>query len=106
MGASRQRGLAVRDDALLGAGSPMKIAFVGLGKMGKPMALNMLKVGADTIVSSATDESFEEFRQRGARATRDVADTSEADMIFLCLPNGDVVRNVVLGERGIAHRLR
>jgi 3-hydroxyisobutyrate dehydrogenase-like beta-hydroxyacid dehydrogenase len=84
----------------------MKIAFVGLGKMGKPMAMNMLKTGADMIVSSATDESFAEFRQKGARATKDVAETAEADTIFLCLPNSDVVRDVLLGERGIAAKLR
>lgn len=83
----------------------MKIAFVGLGKMGKPMAMNMLKTGAEMIVCAAADRSFAEFRSKGARATKDIAETVEAEIIFLCLPNGEVVRDVLLGERGIARKL-
>jgi len=60
----------------------MRIAFVGLGQMGKPMAMNMLKTGAQMTVVSATDEAFGEFHDKGARATKDVGEAVEADVIF------------------------
>jgi 3-hydroxyisobutyrate dehydrogenase-like beta-hydroxyacid dehydrogenase len=86
-------------------GAWMKIAFVGLGQMGKPMAMNLLKSGAELLVNSATDESYPEFEAKGARATKDPKQVAEAEVIFLCLPSSEVVRKVVLGEQGLAGRL-
>ena len=83
----------------------MKIAFVGLGQMGKPMAMNLLKSGAELLVNSATDESYPEFEAKGARTTKDPKQVAEAEVIFLCLPSSEVVRKVVLGEQGLAERL-
>jgi 3-hydroxyisobutyrate dehydrogenase-like beta-hydroxyacid dehydrogenase len=73
--------------------------------MGKPMAMNLLKTGVELIACSATDESFAEFRAKGARATTDVAEAAEADVVFLCLPSGEIVREVLLGEAGLGHKL-
>ncbi len=83
----------------------MKIAFVGLGQMGKPMAMNLLKSGAQLIVNSASARAFAEFETRGAWATTDLAEVARADIILLCLPNGEVVRDLLLGEKGIAGKL-
>jgi 3-hydroxyisobutyrate dehydrogenase-like beta-hydroxyacid dehydrogenase len=79
----------------------MKVGFVGLGQMGKPMAMNMLKSGAELVVSSLETRSFQEFQTKGAKATRDVAELGDADIIFLSLPNGKVVTEVLTGPKGI-----
>lgn len=84
----------------------MKTAFVGLGKMGKPMALNMVRSGTELVVMDATTSSYRELEQRGARTTSDVGEVASADVIFLCLPSSDVVRQVVLAPDGLEPRLR
>lgn len=74
--------------------------------MGKPMAMNLLKGGHKLIVSALRKDSFSEFEERGAQTTTNVADLAQADIIFLSLPNGEVVRNVLLGEKGFGDGLR
>lgn len=84
----------------------MKLGFVGLGQMGRPIALNLLKSGAQLVVNDRSDESFGAFRERGVTGSTDVADLADADIVFLCLPNGKVVHEFVLGEAGLIRRLR
>jgi 3-hydroxyisobutyrate dehydrogenase-like beta-hydroxyacid dehydrogenase len=79
----------------------MKIGFVGLGQMGKPMAMNMLKGGAEMVVSALDTASFPEFEAKGARTTQDVRDMRDADIVFLSVPNGKAVQAVLTGERGL-----
>ena len=84
----------------------MKLGFAGLGQMGKPIALNLLKSGAELVVNDRSDQSFGVFRERGATGSTDIADLADAQIIFLCLPNGKVVHDIVLGEGGLIGRLR
>ena len=83
----------------------MKLGFVGLGQMGRPIAHNLLKSGAELIVSNRSDRWFEEFRNKGVTATTDVAELVGTDILFLCLPNTEVVKSLLLGESGILGRL-
>jgi len=84
----------------------MRIAFVGLGQMGKPIALNLLKGGgADLVVLARRDEHLAEFRAKGARASKDPAGLAGADVLFLCLPDGPVVRDVLFGGAALAGKL-
>ena len=84
----------------------MKIGFVGLGQMGKPMAINMLKCGQQVVVSDISDSSFPEFHSKGAQTTLDSQQIACCDIIFLCLPNTKVVENYLFGEKGIAPSLQ
>ena len=86
----------------------MQIGFVGLGQMGKPIALNLLKGdGADLVVLARRDEHLAEFRGRGAQATKALGDLAGADILFLCLPDGGVVREVLFGGAApLADKLR
>jgi 3-hydroxyisobutyrate dehydrogenase-like beta-hydroxyacid dehydrogenase len=83
----------------------MKLGFVGLGQMGRPIAHNLLKSGAELLVNDRNDRWFAEFRSKGARGTTDPAELASADMIFLCLPNTQVVQSILLGQNGLAERL-
>lgn len=79
----------------------MKIGFIGLGKMGRNMALNILKSGNKLIVHDIKTDAFQEFLNKGANATTDLSELAKADIIFLSLPNTEIVKEVLLGEKGI-----
>ena len=83
----------------------MKIGFVGLGQMGKPIAFNLLKSRAELLVNDRSDQWFDAFCERGARGTTEIADLAETDIIFLCLPSANVVQAVLLGDGGLLPRL-
>jgi 3-hydroxyisobutyrate dehydrogenase-like beta-hydroxyacid dehydrogenase len=84
----------------------VKLAFIGLGQMGRHMALNLLKSGAELIAINRRPDPLAELEARGAKATTDIAAAAEADIIFLCLPGTEAVKDVFLGEQGIARSLR
>ncbi len=84
----------------------MKIGFIGLGKMGKYMALNMLKSGDEFIVNDVASDNFPVFEEKGAVCTTDIKKVAEADIVFLSLPNSEVVQNVVIGENGLIKYLK
>ena len=75
----------------------MSIAFIGLGTMGKYMALNLIKSGELIVVSDVVDKAFAEFTEKGVAATTAAAETAKADVIFLSLPNTEIVQNVISG---------
>jgi 3-hydroxyisobutyrate dehydrogenase-like beta-hydroxyacid dehydrogenase len=80
----------------------MRIAFIGLGVMGYPMAGYLAKAGHDVTVfnrtaSKATDWC-NEFKGSSAATPADAA--KGADMVFTCVGNDDDVCDVILGEQG------
>lgn len=75
----------------------MKVSFVGLGTMGKYMALNMAKSGDLVLASDVMDKAFPEFEAIGVKTSKDSKDAACADVIFLSLPNTDIVEKVVYG---------
>ena len=80
----------------------MRIGFIGLGIMGKPMCRNLLAAGHDLTVSSYNPTAADELAKQGAEVLatpRDVA--SAVDLLITMLPNGPQVRDVVLGDGGI-----
>ena len=81
----------------------MKIGFVGLGIMGKPMAKNLLKAGFDVTVTTHKQAVIDEMVAAGAKAARNAKDEIEqgCDVIITMLPNSPQVRSVALGEGGV-----
>jgi 3-hydroxyisobutyrate dehydrogenase-like beta-hydroxyacid dehydrogenase len=86
--------------------SNMKIGFAGLGQMGRPIALNLLKSNATLTVTDRSPKSFGEFEAKGARASTDQSVISDSDIIFLCLPNDKAVEAVIAGDGGLLGSLR
>ncbi len=84
----------------------MKLGFVGLGQMGRPMAMNMLKGAEPVLVYSADKSAYAAFEQAGAQPVSDLQALAVADIILLSLPGSEVVRDVVLGPDGLAAHLR
>ncbi|AHV93754.1 NAD(P)-dependent oxidoreductase [Bordetella holmesii] len=79
-----------------------KVAFLGLGVMGLPMAGHLAKAGHDVTVynrSAAKAQAWvQEFGGKSAPTPRDAA--KGADIVFACVGNDDDLRSVVLGEEG------
>ncbi len=84
----------------------MRLGFIGLGQMGKHMAMNLLKNGKELTVNDVRPDLFKEFEDNGAQATTDIRQAAQADILFLCLPDSRIVQNVILGERGIMQTLK
>ncbi len=73
----------------------MTVSFIGLGVMGKYMALNMSKSGDLIAVSDIMSHAFPEFTAKGIDANTHIAEVVKADIIFLSLPNTKIVESVI-----------
>ena len=80
-----------------------KIGFIGLGTMGKWMALNMLKAGFPLTVYDVAPKAVKFLTGQGARAAIAPADlASQVDWLFLSLPDTEIVEKVIFGAKGVA----
>lgn len=80
----------------------MKLGFIGLGIMGKPMASRLLKVGHELTVYNRTKSKMQDLLNQGANGTDSPAEVAEkSDIVITMLSNGPDVEEVVLGEKGV-----
>ncbi len=80
----------------------MRIGFIGLGIMGKPIAKNLRSAGYDLVVHDIVSQPVEELVQAGASkasSPREVAQHS--DCLITMLPNSPEVEQVILGKNGV-----
>ena len=79
----------------------MKVGFIGLGIMGKPMSKNLLKAGY-SVVADRNPEAIADVIAAGAEtAATAKAIAEQCDVIITMLPNSPHVKEVALGENGI-----
>lgn len=80
----------------------MKVGFIGLGIMGRPMAKNLLKAGHELVVCDFNPEAVADVTAAGAKQAANGAEIAkECDVIITMVPNSPHVRAVCLGENGI-----
>ncbi|MGB4407586.1 MAG: 2-hydroxy-3-oxopropionate reductase [Sphaerochaeta sp.] len=80
----------------------MKIGFIGLGIMGKPMVKNLLKAGHEVVAFDLNKASVEEVVAAGAVAGTSASDVaSRVPLVITMLPNSPHVKAVVTGENGV-----
>ena len=84
----------------------MKIGFIGLGIMGRPMALNLLKAGYELVIPNVKRGAAEEVAAAGAARASYQEIGRSCDRIILMLPNGAVSREVLFGENGVASDIK
>ena len=85
----------------------MKIGFIGLGIMGKPMARNLIKAGYKLVVYNRTKEKEKELIDLGAESVHSPKEIAEkADIIITMLPDSLDVEKVILGENGVIKGLK
>lgn len=79
------------------------LGYVGIGLMGLPMTLRLLAAGHAVTVWNRTRAKIEPALAKGAAEGADAADVARrADIVFLCLTDGDAVEAAVFGANGIA----
>ena len=80
----------------------MKVAFLGLGVMGFPMAGHLKKGGHDVTVYNRTAAKSQKWVDtHGGRAAATPAEAAKGmDIVFSCVGNDDDLRSIVLGEQG------
>ncbi|MBI2323163.1 MAG: NAD(P)-dependent oxidoreductase [Chloroflexi bacterium] len=85
----------------------MRVGFIGLGKMGRPMAGNVLKAGFAMAVHNRSRAAVDALVAAGARAAASPAAVATAsDVVLTCLPTPDSVEEVYLGAAGLIPHAR
>lgn len=80
----------------------MKIAFIGLGNMGAPMARNLIKAGHHLQLFDLNQEVMAELAGLGGRVSESPRHAAQgSEMVITMLPAAQHVRSVYLGEEGI-----
>ena len=79
-----------------------QVGFVGLGHMGHPMAMNLLKAGMQVKVYDIVPAAMQSLVVEGAVATTSISDVAkDADVLITMLQTGQQVKEICLGEKGL-----
>ncbi|SAK96957.1 6-phosphogluconate dehydrogenase [Caballeronia hypogeia] len=79
------------------------VGVIGLGNMGRGMALSLKRGGYNVLGFDAAPGVAEKLQEEGVQARASIADiTRDSDVLILSLPTSDIVEKVVLGEGGVA----
>jgi 2-hydroxy-3-oxopropionate reductase len=85
----------------------MRVGFIGLGIMGKPMVKNLLKAGHEVVAYDVVDKNVETAVSYGAKAAKSSKAVAEQCMtIITMLPNSPHVKAVVCGKDGVLEGAR
>ena len=80
----------------------MNIGYIGLGLMGKPCALNLMKAGHTLYVWARRPESAQELVGKGAVFCDSIADcASKCEILFLNVTNTSDVESILFGPKGV-----
>ena len=83
------------------------IAFIGLGIMGQPMALNLVKAGFDVTVFNRTRTKAEPLEEGGAKVASTPAEAARhAEVVMIIVSDTAAVEEVVTGKAGVLETLR
>ncbi|MGF6841478.1 3-hydroxyisobutyrate dehydrogenase [Paraburkholderia youngii] len=87
----------------LGAKDMKTVGVIGLGNMGRGMALSLKRGGYNVLGFDAAPGVAEKLQEEGVQARASIADiTRDSDVLILSLPTSDIVEKVVLGGGGVA----
>lgn len=84
----------------------MKLGFVGLGIMGRPMAKHLVQAGHDVMVADLNQDLVNELVAMGAKSGTYADMGRECDIVMMILPTGSIVQSVIFGEDGIAANMK
>jgi len=85
----------------------MKIGFIGLGIMGKPMCKNLIKAGHRPVIFSRNQATLDELTAAGATSAASPKEVAaQVDLVITMLPNSPEVKEVVLGPNGVIEGAR
>lgn len=80
----------------------MNVGFIGLGRMGKPMALNLVAAGFEVMVKSRSQGPIDELIEAGACEVDSVSEIARyAEVVCTCLPEVEISRQIYLNPDGL-----
>ena len=84
-----------------------KIAFIGVGNMGNPMALNLLKSGKKITVFDVSKEMMEQAKKKGLSISESIESLigNEVSVVITMLPEGKNSKEIYLGDNGIINKV-
>lgn len=78
-----------------------RVGWIGIGRMGFAMARRLAQAGASLAVYNRSLEKAQPLVAHGARAVASIAELLDRDIVFTMLSTGDVVKEVLLGDKGL-----
>lgn len=84
----------------------MDVGFIGIGRMGRGMARNLLKAGHQVVIWDRTRSRAEELRDEGAEIADSPTGACKGEIVITMLANDDAVEEVTLGGGGVIKALR
>jgi 3-hydroxyisobutyrate dehydrogenase-like beta-hydroxyacid dehydrogenase len=79
----------------------MKVGFIGLGNMGRPMARNLVRAGHELVVYNRTRSRADELAREGPAVAASVAEASAPGVVMTMLADDSAVEEVTFGKDGI-----
>ena len=80
----------------------MKIAFIGMGTMGAPMAMNIIKGGHEVTIHNRNRKKEKPVAEAGAvRAASPAEAAAGVDIVITCVSDTPDVREILLGDNGV-----
>src|SRR4026209_837837 len=79
----------------------MQVGFIGLGRMGSPIAANLLAAGHDLTVYNRTKAKAEPLVKRGAQLAKTPGDAARGDVVITMLADDHAVDQAVFAKDGI-----
>ena len=84
----------------------MKVGFIGLGIMGRPMAKHLVKAGHDVMVADLNKDLVAELVSEGATAGTYAELGAACDIVMMILPTAQIVQSVIFAEDGVASAMK
>lgn len=85
----------------------LKVGFIGLGIMGNPMCMNLLKAGIDLTVYDINTAAVEKLKKEGAKTALSAKEIAEKNNVIITMvPNAPIVTSLLSDENGILNGLK
>ena len=84
----------------------MRISFIGLGNMGKPLAANILKTGQTLKIFTSKKETEKYFKDLGADIAHSLQEAADCDVICTCVPRPADLISLMMGSKGLYSLLK
>lgn len=84
----------------------MKVGFIGLGIMGRPMAKNLLKAGVKLMVADLDKEAVADVVAAGATEATYAEIGAQCERVIIMVPSGAITKSILFGEDGVASTIK
>src|SRR3974390_745978 len=98
-GTKRASGTAGKEGSM--GQNTQKVGWIGMGRMGYPMAERLLKAGYDVSIWNRTRSKAEPLAKRGGKVVEKLSDLSGVDVVFSIVAEGKDVEQVYFGKDGV-----